>query len=104
MAVSDEMTLEIGDAIIQNLDEDGMLRASGRGDREHGPYAWTRWKGACNHPAPRSAGVAARDLNECLRLQLRHLGLAGSPTDIMVRDHMKKLQGHQYKRSEGRWA
>ena len=42
------------------------------------------------------AGVAARDLNECLRLQLRNLGLEGSPTDIMVRDHMKQLQSHQY--------
>ena len=41
-------------------------------------------------------GVAARDLHECLRLQLRHLGLEGSPTDVMVRDHMKQLQSHQY--------
>jgi RNA polymerase sigma-54 factor len=41
-------------------------------------------------------GVAARDLTECLRLQLRHLGLENSPTDVMVRDHMKQLQSHQY--------
>jgi RNA polymerase sigma-54 factor len=40
--------------------------------------------------------VAARDLTECLRLQLRNLGLEGSPTDVMVRDHMKQLQSHQY--------
>ena len=41
-------------------------------------------------------GVAARDLTECLRLQLAHLGLEGSPADVMVRDHMKQLQSHQY--------
>src|SRR4029078_1459469 len=42
------------------------------------------------------SGVAARDLTECLRLQLKHLGLEGSPTDVMVRDHIKQLQTHQY--------
>lgn len=41
-------------------------------------------------------GVAARDLRECLRLQLKHLGLEGSPTDVMVRDFLKQLQTHQY--------
>jgi RNA polymerase sigma-54 factor len=41
-------------------------------------------------------GVAARDLTECLRLQLKHLGLEGSPTDVMVKDHIKQLQSHQY--------
>ena len=41
-------------------------------------------------------GVAARTLTECLRIQLRLLGLEGSPADVMVRDHMKQLQSHQY--------
>jgi RNA polymerase sigma-54 factor len=41
-------------------------------------------------------GVAARDITECLRLQLRHLGLEGSVTDGIVRDHLKQLQSHQY--------
>jgi len=41
-------------------------------------------------------GVAARTLTECLRIQLRVLGLEGSPADVMVRDHMKQLQSHQY--------
>jgi RNA polymerase sigma-54 factor len=41
-------------------------------------------------------GVAARDLTECLRLQLRHLGLTDTPPDIMVRDYLKQLQSHQY--------
>ena len=41
-------------------------------------------------------GVAARSLTECLRLQLKHLGLEDSPADVMVRDHLKQLQSHQY--------
>jgi RNA polymerase sigma-54 factor len=41
-------------------------------------------------------GVAARTLTESLRIQLRVLGLENSPADVMVRDHMKQLQSHQY--------
>src|ERR1700690_2152131 len=41
-------------------------------------------------------GVAARDLSECLRLQLKRLELEGTPADVMVRDHLKQLQSHQY--------
>ena len=41
-------------------------------------------------------GVGARNLGECLRIQLRIRGLEGSPADVMVRDHMKQLQSHQY--------
>src|SRR5207247_10425080 len=40
-------------------------------------------------------GVAARDLQECLLLQLRHLGLEGTPTEKIVADHLRLLQNHQ---------
>jgi RNA polymerase sigma-54 factor len=40
-------------------------------------------------------GVAARDLQECLTLQLRHLGLAGTITERIVTEHLKLLQNHQ---------
>jgi RNA polymerase sigma-54 factor len=40
-------------------------------------------------------GVAARDLQECMMLQLRHLGLAGTPAERIVTDHLKALQNHQ---------
>ena len=97
MSVSDELTLEIGDAIIQNLDADGLLRASVDEIANLGPYAMEEVQKALTIiQGLDPAGVAARDLTECLRLQLRNLGLEGSPTDIMVRDHMKQLQSHQY--------
>jgi RNA polymerase sigma-54 factor len=97
MSVSDELLLEIGDAIIQNLDEDGLLRASVEEIANMGPYPVEEVEkalGVVQRLDP--AGVAARDLTECLRLQLKNLGLEGTATDVMVRDHMKQLQSHQY--------
>jgi RNA polymerase sigma-54 factor len=41
-------------------------------------------------------GVAARDLKECLLLQLRHQGKGESLEAILVRDHLDKLGAHQY--------
>jgi len=40
-------------------------------------------------------GVAARDLQECLLLQLRHHGHAGTPSERIVSEHMQLLKNHQ---------
>ncbi len=40
-------------------------------------------------------GVGARDLQECLLLQIRHLGLAGTPAETLVRDRLRQLQNHR---------
>jgi len=97
MSASDELTREIGEAIIQNLDEDGMLRASVEEIANMGPFPVEEVeKALAVVQGLDPSGVAARDLTECLRLQLKHLGLEGSPTDVMVRDHIKQLQTHQY--------
>ncbi len=97
MTVSDELVLEIGEAIIHNLDEDGMLRAAVEEIANMGPFSVAEVeKTLAVIQALDPPGVAARDLRECLRLQLRHLGLEGSATDVMVRDYLKQLQTHQY--------
>jgi RNA polymerase sigma-54 factor len=97
MSVSDELILEIGEAIVHNLDEDGLLRASVEEIANMGPYPEVEVERALAViQALDPPGVAARTLTECLRLQLRHLGLEGSATDLMVRDHIKQLQSHQY--------
>lgn len=97
MTVSDELILEIGEAIIHNLDEDGILRASLEEIANLGPFAQKDVEQALAVvQALDPPGIAARDLTESIRLQLRHLGLENSPTDIMVRDHIKRLQSHQY--------
>jgi RNA polymerase sigma-54 factor len=97
MTEADEAAVEIGEAIIQNLDEDGLLRVSLEDVAAMGPWPMEAVEGALALvQALDPPGVAARSLTECLRIQLRVLGLEGSPADVMVRDHMKQLQSHQY--------
>src|SRR6266704_2331610 len=89
--------MEIGEAIIHNLDEDGLLRTSLEEIANMGPYPMPEVDRALTViQALDPPGVAARTLTECLRLQLKHLGLEGSPADVMVRDCLKQLQSHQY--------
>jgi RNA polymerase sigma-54 factor len=97
MTEADEATLEIGEAIVQNLDEDGLLRVPLEDVAAMGPWPLETVETVLALVQSLDPpGVAARSLTECLRIQLRVLGLEGSPADVMVRDHMKQLQGHQY--------
>lgn len=43
------------------------------------------------------AGVAARDLRECLLIQLRSLGMGGTIAAQIVSEHLHKLQKKQYR-------
>src|SRR6478609_1240398 len=96
MQTDDPLTREIGTAIVGNLDDDGSLVASLEELASMGP-----WPAADVERALRlvqsfdPTGVAARDLQECLLLQLRHLGLEGTPTDKIVTEHLRLLQNHQ---------
>ena len=97
MSASDELTMEIGEAIIHNLDEDGLLRTSLEEIANMGPWPMPDVeKALAVIQSLDPPGVAARSLTECLRLQLKHLGLEDSPADVMVRDYLKQLQSHQY--------
>ena len=92
----DPLVREIGSAIIGNLDDDGYLVASV--DEIAAMSSW---------PLPDVArvlrvlqdfdpiGVAARGLQECLLLQIDRLGLQGTVSETIVRDHLKLLQNHQ---------
>lgn len=97
MTVADEATVEIGEAIIQNLDEDGLLRVTLEDVAAMGPWPLEAVEQVLSLiQSLDPPGVAARTLTECLRIQLRVLGLENSPADVMVRDHIKQLQSHQY--------
>jgi RNA polymerase sigma-54 factor len=97
MGAADDQTEEIGEAIIQNLEEDGFLRSSLEDIAAMGPYPMEAVEKALKAvQALDPAGIAARDLQECLDLQLKNLGLEGTATAVMVREHMKQLQTHQY--------
>jgi len=85
LEIDDARMREIGQAIIGNLDENGYLAAS-----------VAEIEGVlCRIQQFDPVGVAARDLQECLLLQIRHLGLGGTTTETIVADHLRRLEHHQ---------
>jgi len=96
MQTNDPLLRDIGSAVVGNLDDDGYLVASFDELAAMGP-----WNVADVERALRliqsfdPVGVAARDLQECLQIQIRHLGLEGTPPDRIVTDHLRLLQNHQ---------
>jgi RNA polymerase sigma-54 factor len=96
LQTDDSLMREIGAAIVGNLDDDGYLVASVDEIAAMGNWSVADVERALQHVQTFDPiGVAARDLQECLTLQLRHLGLAGTITEKIVSDHLKLLQNHQ---------
>src|SRR3954463_10123388 len=96
MQTDDEKLKEIGRAIIGNLDDDGDLVASVEESAAMAEWPVGDVERALQHVQTFDPiGVAARDLQECLWLQLRHLGLEGTPTEKIVTEHLRLLQNHQ---------
>jgi RNA polymerase sigma-54 factor len=92
----DELLRELGEAIIGNLDDVGDLVASVDELASRGPGDVTDVERArALREAFEPIGVCARDLQECLTLQLRHLGLDGTPTEKIITEHLRLLQNHQ---------
>jgi RNA polymerase sigma-54 factor len=83
-------------AIIGNLDDDGYLVASVEEIAAMGDWAVSDVERVLQHVQGFDPhGVAARDLQECLWLQLKFLALEGTPTEKIVTEHLKLLQNHQ---------
>jgi RNA polymerase sigma-54 factor len=96
LQTSDNTVREIGAAIIGNIDEDGLLVASVNEIAALGNWDVTLVEKALEHVQSFDPiGVGARDLQECLLLQIRHLGLSGTPAEVLVRDHLRLLQNHR---------
>src|SRR5436189_6360451 len=96
MQTDEPLIREIGSAIIGNLDDDGYLVASFDEIAAMGPWPVDQVERALKLVQGFDpTGVAARDLQECLLLQLRHIGLEGTPTEKIVNDHLRLLQNHQ---------
>jgi len=98
MSASEPRVKQIGRAIIGNIDGDGYLRATPVELQQMGSYsaeevAQTLQLVQGFDPV----GVAARDLVECLTLQLKHLGQEGTAAETIVRYHMDKLQNRRFK-------
>jgi RNA polymerase sigma-54 factor len=96
LQTNDELLVEIGEAIIGNLDDDGYLVASVEEIAAMGDWPLTEVERALQHiQSFDPIGVAARDLQECLWLQLRHIGLEGTPSEKIITEHLRLLQNHQ---------
>ncbi len=96
LQTTDPLIRAIGEAIIGNIDDDGMLVASVSEIADLGPWPVASVEKALEHlQAFDPIGVGARDLQECLLLQLRAHGLGGTPVETLVRDHLPLLQNHR---------
>jgi RNA polymerase sigma-54 factor len=96
LQTEDDRMREIGGAIIGNLDDDGYLVASVEEIAAMGDWPVAEVEKSLQHIQTFDPhGVAARDLQECLWLQLKFLGLEGTATEKIVTEHLKLLQNHQ---------
>ena len=103
MTPVDDRRREIAEAIIGNLNTDGYLdatleelRAMGSNGAAAGYTEEEVLSAIALVQTMDPAGVAARDLTECLALQLRHIGLAGTRAERIVKEHLDKLRSHDY--------
>lgn len=93
-----ERELAVGAEIIGNIDEDGYLRT---------PLADISQLFGEDEQFAESVlmkiqefdpmGVGARDLRECLLIQVRQLGMDGTEIEALLRDHLKELEARKYK-------
>src|SRR3954462_5018602 len=96
LQTDDEKLKEIGAAIIGNLDDDGYLVASVEEIAAMGDWPVSDVERVLQHVQTFDPiGVCARDLQECLWLQVKHLALEGTPTEKIVTEHLRLLQNHQ---------
>ena len=79
---------EVGAFIIGNIDEDGYLRANMDEIAASGPYTPAEVEEAIKTMQTLDPiGVGARDLRECLLLQLDFLEVDNPLVEIIIRDH-----------------
>jgi RNA polymerase sigma-54 factor len=98
MAADDERVKDIGRAIIGNINEDGYLSASLAEIQQLGPFEAEEVEATLallQRFDP--IGVGARDLVECLCLQLETLGQNGTAAETIVRRHLDLVQNRRFK-------
>jgi len=96
LSTSDDAVLAAGEVIIGNIDDDGYLRAGI--ERWPGCRRLVQGHGICAdaYPELRSIGIGARDLKECLLIQIRYLDLEGSLVEKIVQNHLPDLEKRKY--------
>jgi RNA polymerase sigma-54 factor len=96
LQTTDQMVRDIGAAIVGNVDDDGYLAASLDEIAALGPWPVSAVERALAYVQSFDpVGVAARDPQECLLLQLRAHGHGGTPVETLVQDYLPLLQNHR---------
>jgi RNA polymerase sigma-54 factor len=98
VTICSETVREIAETIIGNLDEDGYLSASLEEISQNGRYSTDDVEEALAVVQEFDPlGVGARDLRECLLIQLHTLDPQNTLAQQIVSDHLKQLQSNQLK-------
>ncbi|NVN98737.1 MAG: RNA polymerase factor sigma-54 [Geobacteraceae bacterium] len=94
----DENEVAIGVEVIGNIDDDGYLRSTvediARSCEVMQETVESVLQRIQDFDPP---GVAARDLRECLLIQVNQLGMQGSIVEFILKDHLKDLEMRRYK-------
>jgi RNA polymerase sigma-54 factor len=97
LSTSDPAVLSGGEWIVGNIDDDGYLRATLDELAQQSGMAvqdLDRALGLIQSFDP--MGIGARDLQECLLIQVRQLDLQGTLVEKIVRDHLADLETRKY--------
>jgi len=98
VSISTEEVRKIAELIIGNLDENGYLTATLEEIAAPGNYSMEDVEEALTMVQEFDpAGVAARDLQECLLLQLKIVDPQNTLAQQIIADHLKLLQNNQLK-------
>ena len=92
-----EPILSIARLIIGNLDENGYLKTPLEEIAATANYQAEEVEKALRVVQQLDPiGVGARDLKECLLIQVHYYGLEHTPVEMIIREHMELLRNHNY--------
>ena len=98
VSLIDDDTRDAAESIIGNLNEDGYLIATLEEIAQQGEFSKERMQAALKAVQSLDpAGVGARDLRECILLQVESLNGKGGVAWGIVSDHMRLLEMRQFK-------
>jgi RNA polymerase sigma-54 factor len=98
LSICPDPVRKAGDSIIGNLNDDGYLTATLEEIASTGGHKLEDVEAALKLIQEFDPlGVAARDVRECLLIQLRALAPENSLAQQIVSDHLKQLQNKQYR-------
>ncbi|WP_297212232.1 MULTISPECIES: RNA polymerase factor sigma-54 [Thermodesulfovibrio] len=89
----------VAEIVIGNIDEDGYLKASEQEIASLAEVDTEKVKRAIELVQEFDPpGVGARDIKECLLLQLKNLGLANTVVQKIIEEHLEDIQKKKYDR------